>query len=297
MWSERLIEVPGGRVWVGTEVGDRAGTPVLVLHGGPGSPGYYLSGLADLADERDVIFYDQLGCGRSERPTDQSLWTVERSLAEVEAVRAGLGLEQVHLLGHSWGGFLAVAYAGRHPERVASLVLSSPLISVAGWMEDAAYLLQQLPVATRETIARHEAAESFRDPEYVEAADSFYRRFFCTLDPWPAELQQTLDELGEGPYLTMWGPSEFTQTGNLRGADLTPMLPALAVPSLWICGTNDEVRPERLRSFAACARGRAEVLEGSHCLHLEQPAHYLDLVRDFFAEADDTPGAEVRGSR
>jgi proline iminopeptidase len=283
---ERFVDVPGGRVWTGT-YGDGAGTPLLVLHGGPGMPSYYLEPLAPLSEHRRVVFYDQLGCGRSNRPSDSSLWTLSRSVEEVEAVRQTLGLDRVHVLGHSWGGFLALACAKAARTPLASLVLSSPLVSVPGWTADAAKLLARLPTPIRETIALHEEKQTFDDPAYVEATMEFYRRYFCTLDPWPTSLERTFEELGDGPYRTMWGPSEFTQTGNLRGQDLSPALPRLAVPSLWIGGDRDEVAPERLEGFAAAASGTAHVFAGgSHCLHLEQTSRYLRLVDDFLLRTD-----------
>jgi proline iminopeptidase len=284
--TERLVDVPGGRVWTCT-YGAGSALPLLVLHGGPGMPSHYLEPLAVLADERPVVLWDQLGCGRSDRPDDASLWTVPRAVAEVEAVRRALGLGRVHVLGHSWGGYLALAHAAEHPDVPASLVLSSPLVSVAGWVEDAAELVARLPVEVQRTIARHEEQQTFDDPAYVEATEEFYRRFVCRLDPWPDALERTFAGLGEGPYRTMWGPSEFTQTGNLRGGDLTPTLSGLAVPSLWVGGTEDEVAPSRLADLARRASGRLEVVEGgSHCLHLEQPSQYVALLRDFLRDVE-----------
>ena len=130
----------------------------------------------------------------------------------------------------------------------------------------------------------HEREATFDHPHYLEATTEFARRYFCTLDPWPVELERTFRELGEGPYLTMWGPSEFTQTGSLRGADLTPELSRMQVPSLWIGGDQDEVSANRLANFARLAAGRSIVFEGgSHCLHLEQTARYLTVLREFLA--------------
>lgn len=283
----RMVEVPGGRVWTGT-YGRGAGTPLLVVHGGPGMPSYYLEPLTALAGARPVVLYDQLGCGRSDRPDDPALWTVARSVAELETVRQQLALHRVHVLGHSWGGFLALAHARQHGDDVASLVLSSPLVSVDAWMADARELLAGLCAPVREAIARHEEAGTFDDPAYLEATAEFYRRHFCTLDPWPPALERTFEELGEGPYRGMWGPSEFTQTGTLQGADLTPSLPELRVPSLWICGSEDEVSPARLATFAELASGRLEVFKGgSHCLHLEQTSRYLAVVEDFLVAEEE----------
>jgi proline iminopeptidase len=278
---ERYVDVPGGRVWTARH-GAADGPVLLVLHGGPGMPSYYLEDLAALADERQVVLFDQLGCGRSERPDDPALWTVRRAVAEVEAVRAALDAARVDIIGHSWGGFLALAYAAAHPGRVGALVLSSPLVSVARWVEDSATLVAQLPEPAQQAIRRCEADGSFDDPAYVAATDLFNRRFLCALDPWPAGLQQTVAETGEQVYRSMWGPSEFTQDGSLRGCDLSDTLPHLAVPSLWIGGSRDEVRPETLARFADAADGELVVLDGgTHCAHLEQPQAYLDAVRGF----------------
>jgi proline iminopeptidase len=154
-------------------------------------------------------------------------------------------------------------------------------------MADARELLAGLPAPVRDTIVRHEQAGTFDDRAYVEATAEFYRRHFCTLDPWPPELERTFEQLGHGPYHSMWGPSEFTQTGTLQDADLTPTLPELRIPSLWIGGSADEVSPARLATFAELASGRVEVFEGgSHCLHLEQTSRYLATVDSFLVAVE-----------
>ena len=126
--KEGYINVEGGRVWYRVS-GSGNETPLLLLHGGPGAPSYYLNPLDGISRDRPVIFYDQLGAGRSDRPTDTSLWTVDRYVRELGDVRAALGLDQVHILGHSWGTMLAVDYMLTQPEGVKSLILASPAIS------------------------------------------------------------------------------------------------------------------------------------------------------------------------
>jgi proline-specific peptidase len=125
--AEGHVEVPGGRVWYRIIGADRPGVPVLCLHGGPGMPHDYLEPLADLATSRPVIFYDQLGCGRSDRPADDSLWTTDRFVEELAVVRAALGLGRHHLFGNSWGGWLALQYTLDRGPDLASLILSSSL--------------------------------------------------------------------------------------------------------------------------------------------------------------------------
>ena len=118
--DEGYINVPGGRVWyrsVGPDSGSEGRTPLLCLHGGPGFTHNYLEPLEALADQRRVVFYDQLGCGRSDRPDDETLWTVERFVEELVQVRAALGLDRLHLFGSSWGGMLAMQYVlDRQPD-------------------------------------------------------------------------------------------------------------------------------------------------------------------------------------
>ena len=100
--QEGTISVDGYQVWY-RWVG-RGGVPLLLLHGGPGAGHDYLEPLEALAADRQIVFYDQLGCGRSDQPDDRSLWRLERFVAEIDTVRRALNLEQTHLLGQSWGG-------------------------------------------------------------------------------------------------------------------------------------------------------------------------------------------------
>lgn len=119
--GEGFVDVEGGEVWYRI-VGSGSATPLLLLHGGPGAPSYYLNPMERVAADRPVIFYDQLWAGRSPAPADRSLWTVERFVKELAQVRAALGLDEVHILGHSWGSMLAMEYMLTEPEGVKSLV-------------------------------------------------------------------------------------------------------------------------------------------------------------------------------
>ncbi len=127
-------------VW---QIGSRSVTPALVLHGSPGGNHYNLVAFQALADERPVIFYDQLGCGKSDRPDNPSLWTAERYFDEVQAVRDGLGLKMYHLIGHSSGTTLAVGFAAKHPDGVLSISLHSPILSFPYYITQVAPTLKQ----------------------------------------------------------------------------------------------------------------------------------------------------------
>src|SRR5207247_9365395 len=143
--------------------------PLLCLHGGPGFTHNYLEPLEDLADRRRVIFYDQLGCGRSDRPGDTSLWTVSRFVEELVIVRDALGLDRLHLFGSSWGGMLAMQYALTRPPGLASLVLSSSPASIPVWAEEANRLRGELPADVQGALDEYEAAGTLDAPEYAEA--------------------------------------------------------------------------------------------------------------------------------
>ena len=166
--TEGFVAVPGGHVWY-RKVGWGDLTPILVLHGGPGYPHDYLEPLEELAIDRSVVFYDQLGCGRSERPDDPGLWTVERAVLELAAVREALSLPRVHLYGHSWGTMLAVDYALTWPEGLESLILASPCIQIPRWIEDSKQLRKQLPTEVQQVLDHGEATGEIYSPEYLNA--------------------------------------------------------------------------------------------------------------------------------
>lgn len=179
--EEGFISVDGGRIWYRCVCRD--GIPLLVLHGGPGAGHDYLEPLEALAADRPVVFYDQLGCGRSDQPDDPSLWRLERFVAEVSRVREALGLERMHLFGQSWGGWLGIEYLLSHPRGVVSLVLASTSASIPQFVAEAAWLQAALPPDVYRTLQRHEATGDLRHPAYEAAVSEFYRRHVCRLDP------------------------------------------------------------------------------------------------------------------
>jgi proline iminopeptidase len=290
------VQVPGGRIWFRV-VGSGPGAPLILLHGGPGASSHYLEPLAELADERPIVFYDQLGCGRSERPSDPSLWETGRFVEELEALRVHLGLEQLHLLGHSWGAVLALEYIRSHPEVVVSVTFASPGLDVPQWAADAAELRTQLPPELRSTLDEHEAAGTTDSPEYAEATNEFYRRHFCRSNPWPPELEASMspDQFGQPVYEAMWGPNEFTITGSLRSYVATERLKELALPVLYTTGRFDLATPRTVDSLhRVTPNSRMVVFEKSgHMTMLDERERYRAVVRQFLREVDrDAPSAD-----
>ncbi len=286
---EGTIAVPGGQVWYQILNPDHPATPLLCLHGGPGMAHDYLEPLAGLAAARPVIFYDQLGCGRSDRPADASLWTFDRFVEELVAVRAALGLTRLHLFGNSWGGWLALQYTLDRAPRLASLVLSSSPPSVPRWISDCAELRAALDDDVKDVLARHEASGYFGCPEYQWAITQFYRRHLCRADPWPDCLERTFASMGADVYQTMWGPSEFGPvTGRLQNWDVTDRLGEIRVPTLVTGGRHDEARPAHLAVLAEGIAGSDLVIfeNSSHTAFIEEQVSYLGVIDKFLARAD-----------
>jgi proline-specific peptidase len=284
MGEEGRLEVPGGRVWY-RRLGGGDATPLLMLHGGPGAGSDYLAPLGEaLAADRPVVLWDQLGCGRSEQPDDTSLWTLDRFVAEVDAVRDALGLERIHLLGQSWGGWLAIEYMTRGTSGVERLVLASTSASTREFTDAARLLIDALPEPHRTALVEGGARGAYDTPEYEAAMLEFYRRHLCRADPWPDALQASIANLdGNAVYAFMNGPTEFDVIGTLRTWDRTADLGRIDVPTLITVGRHDEIPPscaETLR--AGIPDARLVVLEHSaHISHLEEPETYLRAVRGF----------------
>jgi proline-specific peptidase len=290
--DEGYIEVPGGRVWyrsVGEPSRGGAGpAPLLCLHGGPGFTHYYLEALESLADRRQVIFYDQLGCGNADRPDDVSLWAVDRFVAELAVVRAALGLDELHLFGSSWGGMLAMQYVLDRRPRLRSLILCGSPASMIRWVRDCDDLLAAEPEDVRRVIRDHEERGFTACPEYQSAILGFYRAHVCRLNPWPPGFERAFAEAGYQVYNTMNGPSEFTVTGTLKTWDIMDRLGEIAVPTLLVGGRYDECTPGHLTDMANRIPGsELHIIEdASHLCFAEQPAVFNDLVNRFLDSRD-----------
>ena len=138
--GEGFVPVKGGKIWYRI-VGQGSATPVILLHGGPGFPSYYLNPLAELSKDRPVIFLDQLGCGRSDANTDTTLMTVDTFVEQLEQVTEALGVKEFYLYGHSWGTMLGMDYYMKYPDKVKALIFASPALSISRWVADCKELI------------------------------------------------------------------------------------------------------------------------------------------------------------
>lgn len=290
---EGIVPFRGHQVWyriVGT--GEEPGKyPLLCLHGGPGAPHDYLEPLEAMAKTgRRVIFYDQLGCGNSDHPSDPSMWKVDLFVEEVGAMRRALGLEQIHLLGQSWGGMLAMEYMLTQPPGIISLTIASSPASMRQWVSEANRLRAELPPDVQETLLKHEAAGTTSDLEYQAAMAVFYGRHVCRLNPMPECVQRTFDKLGQFPevYNTMNGPSEFHVIGVIKDWDIIHRLPEIRVPTLVTSGRYDEATPAIAETVQRGIAGAEWVIfeESSHMAHAEEPERYMQVLGDFLTRVE-----------
>jgi len=263
---------------------------VLGLHGGPGATHDYLRPFSDLTKEGyRVVLFDLLGCGRSDVPEDHSLFTLDHNVEETEALRASLGLGRVHLMGSSYGGLLALAYALRYQAHLRSLITVGGLASVPFASQEMQRLKRTLAPEVLKTLDDHEQRGDLQSPAYLHAVEAFYRQFLCRLDPWPPEMKHSLEMAAKRPvYALMNGPNEFTITGTIRDIDLTSRLGAIRVPTLVLGGRYDEVTPqvaEQIRRRIPGAR-RVEFEQSSHVAFWEERDRFRSVVAEFLRSVD-----------
>jgi proline iminopeptidase len=292
MWppsDSRFLGVDGGRVYVRTFGSRRAKRTLLCIHGGPGATHDYLLPLSDLTRRGyRVVFYDALGCGRSDLPKGTDLFTLDHDLEVLEAVWRSLGGERVHLMGSSYGGMLALAYASRHSENLLSLNSTGGLCDIPFATREMKRLVRGLPARTQRVLRKYERVGEFQHPEYEAAVDVFYRRHLCRLDPVPEELMSSLIRISRPVYYTMNGPNEFTIVGNISKIDFSDDLRRISVPSIILHGKYDEVTPAvGKRIHRRIAGSRLHIFpRSSHVSFWEERASYMRLVTEFLNEAD-----------
>lgn len=258
---------------------------VLCLNGGPGLPCDYVrdshSWLADHGYR--VIAYDQLGCGESDFPDDPSLWTVPRYAAELEGVRRSLGLGRVHLLGQSWGTFLAIEHSLDWPGGLKTLILQNGAGDVPHLVAELERLRSALGAETVAMMHAHEAAGTLDHPEYQAAITILNYRHVCRLKEWPAPVKRSLDHWNMAIYETMQGPNEFTFTGNYSNWNRLADLHRIEVPALVTCGLHDELTPAcSAKLHRALPDATIKVFQdSSHMPFFEEPGAYAETLLDF----------------
>ena len=277
------ITVEGGEVMT---YSFGSGDEVLFLaNGGPGIPCDYMrDSHSHLADQGyRVVTWDQLGVGRSDRPTDPALWTIERYARELEQVRTGMGLGPVHLLGQSWGGWLAIEYALTFPDGLKTLILSNTAGDLPHLVEELNRLRSTLGPETVTMMQKREAEGSIEHPEYLAAVEILNWRHVHRLEAMPPALQRSMDGMVFDIYNAMQGPNEFVYIGNLKDWNRVPDMHRIPQPAYIIVGEHDELTPAcAMKMHHALPDSTLRVFrDASHSTCFETPEPYYRELLTF----------------
>lgn len=285
--KEGFIEVEGGRIWYRID-GEGDKTPLLLLHGGPGSSSYYLEPLKELSEDRPVIFIDQLGCGRSTRITDTTLMTIEKNVEQLEQVRKALKLERFYLYGHSWGTMLGMDYYLKYPKGIQALIFASPLFSTQIWTQDADTLILKLPMEHQLAIRESDKQKNYSSESYQNAVNAYYKAYLRRSEQRKSQKDSSELFFGEKVYTFMWGPSEFTARGNLLNYNRIKDLPKIKVPTLLTAGEFDEARPNSVKYFQSLIPGATFHLmpNAGHVTMADNVKENNKVLRDFLNQMD-----------
>ena len=285
--GEGYVSVPGGRLWYRV-VGKGKRTPLLVVHGCCGVGSYYLAPLVALADERPVIFYDQIDNGRSDRTNDTTYWRMAHFVEEIARVRQALGLREIHLYGHSFGASIVADYMLTKPGGVRSVVLAGAQLDMSRAADDRAAVLAALPDSVRTAIVRHEEDGTTASPEYQRATLELMRRYHARRLPWSADLDSSVAHLN-GPMMAyIYGSARMELSGWMRGYKHGAELRAIRVPTLFTLGRYDYPSLASMRYYQTLIPGsRVAVFEESgHLTMHDEPERYISLLRAFIRSTE-----------
>ncbi len=292
--GSKMIQVDGKyHVWT-----KKIGTgkiKVLLLHGGPGFTHDYFECFEDFLPKEGIEFYyyDQLGTGNSDIPTDTTLWNISRYVEEVEQVRKGLGLDNFYLLGHSWGSMLAMEYLDKYQNHVKAAVLSNMTAGIQSYVTYTAKLKVQFltpkEIATYDSLDQRKAYDT---PEFQNLLmNKLYTHVICQipLENWPEPLMRAFKKANQSIYIQMQGVDEFHVTGNLKNWEMWDRLPNIKVPTLVIGGMNDEMNPDDMKKEGRLIPNSRTYLcpNGSHLSMYDDQQNYFTNLIGFLKDVDN----------
>jgi proline iminopeptidase len=282
-------------VWT-KRVGDNPRIKVLLLHGGPGGTHEYFEAFNDYfpAAGIEYYFYDQLGSAHSDQPDEPELWEIPRFVEEVEQVRQALGLDHGNffLLGHSWGGILAIEYALAHQRHLKGLIISNMMASIPAYNAYANEVI--MPALDQEALAEikgFEAAKKYDDPRYMELLiQHHYTEHVLRMPPdqWPDPVNRMFAHLNQKVYIPMQGPSELGASGKLVNWDRTGDLTKITVPTLTIGGEHDTMDPSHMEWMAHEVKNGRYLYcpNGSHLSIYDDQKTYVEGIISFLSDVD-----------
>ncbi len=283
------IQTPKGpfKVWT-KQVGNNPKIKVLLLHGGPGCSHEYFECFDSFFPKEGIeyFYYDQLGSYFSDQPNDTSLWHLDRFVDEVEQVRKALGLNKnnFYLLGHSWGGILALEYALKYQKNLKGLIISNMVCSIPAYNRYAKNVLAgQMPPKVLAQIRKFEKAKDYVNPQYMALLDKyFYPEHVLRLKTYPDPVKRGFAHCNETIYKLMQGPSEFGASGRLLHWDRSAALPQITVPVLTIGARYDTMDPEYMKWMATQVQHGRNLYcpNGSHmAMYDDQQTYFAGLIQ------------------
>ncbi|ESU24686.1 Esterase/lipase/thioesterase family protein [Flavobacterium saliperosum S13] len=284
------IETPKGtfKVWT-KRFGNNPKIKVLLLNGGPGATHEYFECFESFLPEEGIefIYYDQLGCGNSDDPKDVSMWDLPRYVEEVEQVRKALHLDKdnFYLLGHSWGGILAMEYALKYQNNMKGLIISNMMADAIAYGKYADEVLakQMNPEVLRELRAI-EAKSDFSNPRYMELLmPNFYEKHILRFPAkdWPEPVTRSLGKTNQSLYVTMQGPSEFGISGKLEKWNRMPDLKNITIPTLVIGARYDTMDPKHMEEMSKLVKKGTYLFcpKGAHmAFYDDQEIYFKGLI-------------------
>ena len=277
-------------VWT-KRIGNNPKIKLLLLNGGPGATHEYFECFENFlpAEGIEIIYYDQLGCGNSDNPNDVALWDLARYVEEVEQVRKALNLDasNFYMLGHSWGGILAMEYTLKYQQNMKGLIISNMMSSCPEYGKYAEEVLaKQMDPKVLAEINQIEAAKDFANPRYMELLlPNFYEKHILRFPAknWPEPVNRSFAKMNQSLYVTMQGPSEFGISGKLEKWDRKADLKNITIPTLVIGAKYDTMDPKHMDEMAKLVQNGTYLFcpKGSHMAFYDDQKVYFEGLIPF----------------
>lgn len=275
-------------IWT-KQFGNNPSVKILLLNGGPGGTHEYFQCFENFLPQEgfEFIYYDQLGCGNSDNPDDTAYWDLDRFVEEVEQVRTALGLtkDNFYLLGHSWGGILAMQYALKYQSNLKGLIISNMMSSCPAYDQYAENVLaKQFDPVVLDSVMAMEARNDFDNPNYMGLlVPNFYEQHILRLPAaqWPDPVNRAFAKLNKSLYVTMQGPSEFGISGRLETWDVSKQLSTISTPTLVIGAQHDTMDPEHMKWMSTQFKNGSYLYceKGSHmAMYDDQDTYFKGLI-------------------
>lgn len=286
--AEGFVTVHGKKLWYKV-YGTGHGMPVVMMHGGPGFPSYYLSPLAEqFAAERKVIIFDQISCGRSEKTDDTAYMSISSHIEQVDSLVSFLGLKNYYIYAHSYGTMLAMDYYLSHPQGIKGIIFASPCMNTKRWVTDADTLIQQLPDSSSQLIQAYIKRKPTDSVKLAKAIDLYFNTYYNRKQPIPPAMDSAIKNSGQKMYTYMWDEYDFQCNGTLKDYNRIPDLPRIKVPVLFTCGEFDAARPVTVKMYQRLVPGAAfsMIPNSGHGTMGDQPEVNYKVVADFIHRLD-----------